>query len=259
VDVQALGVLALGVKPKIISIGGSLNLFEHSVAEIRSIADAAGARVLFDAAHQCGLIAGNPLDHGAHVMTMSTYKSLGGPVGGLVLTNESDVAQRLDVIAFPGMTANFVATKSAALAISLLDWREHGAGYAASMVETAHALAIALVSEGIPVFRPQGIATTSHQFAIEATRYGGGQTAAKRWRAANLLACGIGLPIAAVADVLNGLRLGTPEIVRRGMRPGDMATLARLIARALHANNPEAVAVEVTDFRKSFKGFSFIR
>jgi hypothetical protein len=43
------------------------------------------------------------------------------------------------------------------------------------------------------------------------------------------------------------------------MRPGDMATLARLIARALHANNPEAVAVEVTDFRKSFKGFSFIR
>jgi hypothetical protein len=123
VDVQALGVLALGVKPKIISIGGSLNLFEHPVAEIRSIADAAGARVLFDAAHQCGLIAGNPLDHGAHVMTMSTYKSLGGPVGGLVLTNESDLAQRLDVIAFPGMTANFVATKSAALGNMALGMR----------------------------------------------------------------------------------------------------------------------------------------
>ena len=79
---------------------------------------------------------------------------------------------------------------------------------------------------GIPVFHPQGIATTSHQFAIEATRYGGGQTAAKRLRAANLLACGIGLPIAAVAGDLNGLRFGTPEIVRRGMRPGDMPTLA---------------------------------
>jgi hypothetical protein len=52
----------------------------------------------------------------------------------------SPVAQRLDVIAFPGMIANFDAAKSAALAISLLDWREHGAGYAASMVETAHAL-----------------------------------------------------------------------------------------------------------------------
>jgi glycine hydroxymethyltransferase len=263
VDVKALAELARDVKPKIISIGGSLNLFEHPVAEIRSIADATGAKVLFDAAHQCGLIAGgawkNPLYQGAHVMTMSTYKSLGGPAGGLVLTNEPDVAHRLDAIAFPGMTANFDAAKSAALAISLLDWREYGAAYAASMLETAQALAIALLSQGIPVFRPQGIATNSHQFAIEAARYGGGQAASRRLRAANILACGIGLPIAAIADDLNGLRLGTPEIVRRGMRPGDMPTLAKLIARALQANNPETVAIEVTNFRKSFNELSFIR
>jgi glycine hydroxymethyltransferase len=263
VDVDALAELARDVKPKIISIGGSLNLFEHPVAEIRSIADATGARVLFDAAHQCGLIAGgawkNPLHHGAHIMTMSTYKSLGGPAGGLVLTNEPDVAQRLDAIAFPGMTANFDAAKSAALAITLLDWREHGHAYAGSMVETARALATALMTEGIPVFRSQGIATTSHQFAIEAARYGGGQAVSKRLRAANILACGIGLPIAAVAGDLNGLRAGSPEIVRRGMRPGDMPTLAKLIAKALQGNNPEAVAVEVTNFRRSFNGLSFIR
>jgi glycine hydroxymethyltransferase len=263
VDVKALAELAREVKPAIISIGGSLNLFEHPVAEIRSIADATGAKVLFDAAHQCGLIAGgawkNPLHHGAHVMTMSTYKSLGGPAGGLVLTNEPDVAHRLDAIAFPGMTANFDAAKSAALAISLLDWRDYGAAYAASMIESAQALAIALLSEGIPVFRPQGVATTSHQFAIEAARYGGGQAASRRLRAANILACGIGLPIAAVADDVNGLRLGTPEIVRRGMQPGDMPTLAKLIARALQTNNPETVALEVTNFRKSFNGLSFIR
>jgi glycine hydroxymethyltransferase len=263
VDVGGLAELARVVKPKIISIGGSLNLFEHPVAEIRSIADAAGARVLFDAAHQCGLIAGgawkNPLHHGAHVMTMSTYKSLGGPAGGLVLTNAPEIAQRLDAIAFPGMTANFDAAKSAALAISLLDWRQHGAAYAASMVEAAQALATALVSEGIPVFCPRGTATTSHQFAIEAAQYGGGQAACKRLRTANILACGIGLPIALVAGDLNGLRLGTPEIVRRGMRPGDMPTLAKLIAQALRASNPEAVAVEVTNFRQSFNGLSFIR
>jgi glycine hydroxymethyltransferase len=263
VDVGGLAELARVVKPKIISIGGSLNLFEHPVAEIRSIADAAGARVLFDAAHQCGLIAGgawkNPLHHGAHVMTMSTYKSLGGPAGGLVLTNAPEIAQRLDAIAFPGMTANFDAAKSAALAISLLDWRQHGAAYAASMVETAQALATALVSEGIPVFCPRGTATTSHQFAIEAAQYGGGQAACKRLRTANILACGIGLPIALVAGDLNGLRLGTPEIVRRGMRPDDMPTLAKLIAQALRASNPEAVAVEVTNFRQSFNGLSFIR
>src|SRR5262249_56897248 len=90
VEVEGLAELARAVKPKIISVGGSLNLFEHPVSEIRSIADAAGARVLFDAAHQCGLIAGgawkNPLHHGAHIMTMSTYKSLGGPAGGAGFT-----------------------------------------------------------------------------------------------------------------------------------------------------------------------------
>jgi glycine hydroxymethyltransferase len=263
VDLAALAALARRVLPKVISIGGSLNLFEHPVSEIRAIADTVGAKVLFDAAHQCGLIAGgawkNPLHEGAHVMTMSTYKSLGGPAGGLVLTNEPDLAQRLDAIAFPGMTANFDAAKSAALAISLLDWREYGRAYAAAMVETAQSLATALISVGVPVFRPRGIATSSHQFAIEAARYGGGQIASKQLRKANVLACGIGLPLAAVEGDLNGLRLGTPEIVRRGMQARDMPVLARLIARALEASNPGTVAVEVTKFRKSFNGFSFIR
>ncbi len=61
---------------------------------------------------------------------MSTYKSLGGPPSGLIVTNDADLAERLDRIAFPGMTANFDAAKSAALAVTMLDWREHGAAYA---------------------------------------------------------------------------------------------------------------------------------
>ncbi|WP_333815353.1 beta-eliminating lyase-related protein, partial [Tabrizicola sp.] len=84
-DLAALHDLAHAVRPKIITVGGSLNLFPHPVAEVRKIADQVGAKVLFDAAHQCGIIAGgvwaNPLTEGAHLMTMSTYKSLGGPAG----------------------------------------------------------------------------------------------------------------------------------------------------------------------------------
>ena len=59
-------------------------------------------------------------------MTMSTYKSLGGPASGLIVTNDPKIAERLDAIAFPGLTANFDAAKSAALAITLLDWKDHG-------------------------------------------------------------------------------------------------------------------------------------
>ncbi|MEC8041518.1 MAG: beta-eliminating lyase-related protein, partial [Pseudomonadota bacterium] len=93
VDLPALQALVQQVKPKLITIGGSLNLTPHPVAEIRAIADQVGAKVLFDAAHQCGMIAGkawpNPLAEGAHLMTMSTYKSLGGPPSGLIVTNEA--------------------------------------------------------------------------------------------------------------------------------------------------------------------------
>ncbi len=262
VDVGGLAVLAEQVKPRLITLGGSLNLKPHPVAEVRKIADRMGSRLLFDAAHLCGMIAGgvweNPLTQGAHLMTMSTYKSLGGPAGGLVLTNDAGLAERLDRIAFPGLTANFDAAKSAALALTLLDWRVHGRGYAAEMAAAARALAGALAAEGLPVFRAGNTFTASHQFALEAARWGGGQAASKHLRRANILACGIGLPVAGVAGDLNGLRIGTPEIVRRGMTAADMPELARLIVRALE-QEPEKVASDVSAFRQRFRGLHFVR
>jgi glycine hydroxymethyltransferase len=230
VDLSRLRDLAREVRPKLITIGGSLNLFPHPVREIREIADEAGAKLLFDAAHQCGMIAGgvwpNPLAEGAHLMTMSTYKSLGGPAGGLIVTNDAGIAEALDAIAYPGMTANFDAAKSAALAISLLDWRDYGRPYAQAMVDLAQALARELSALGLPVFAAQKGATASHQFAVEAAQFGGGQTASRKLRRAGFLACGIGLPIAEVPGDVNGLRIGTPELVRRGVTPAHSPQLA---------------------------------
>jgi glycine hydroxymethyltransferase len=191
-------------------------------------------------------------------MTMSTYKSLGGPAGGLVVTNDAGLAERLDRIAFPGLTANFDAGRVAALALTLLDWREFGPAYAAEMAASARALAEALAAEGVPVFRAGNVMTRSHQFAVEAARWGGGQAASRHLRRANILACGIGLPVDAVEGDMNGLRIGTPEIVRRGMTAADMPELARLIARAL-GPEPEALAAEVTAFRQRFRGLRFVR
>jgi glycine hydroxymethyltransferase len=261
-DVAALAAQARSVRPKLITVGGSLNLFPHPIKEVRAIADEVGAKVLFDAAHQCGIIAGrawpDPLAEGAHLMTMSTYKSLGGPAGGLLVTNDAALAERVDAIAFPGMTANFDAGKSAALALTMLDWREHGRAYAEAMVKVAKALAEALDGEGVPVFaRARGF-TRSHQFAIEAARYGGGQAAAKKLRGAGFLASGIGLPIAAVAGDMNGLRIGTPELVRWGVGEKDAPTLAALIARTLGADEPGTLAAEVAGLRASFERLHFI-
>jgi len=262
VDVDGLRGLAHAMRPKLITIGGSLNLYPHPVAAIREIADEVGAKVLFDAAHLCGLIAGKawqqPLEEGAHLLTFSTYKSLGGPPGGVVLSNDAELAERIDKIAFPGLTANFDVGKSAALAATMLDWKVAGAAYAAAMVDTAAGLAEELTAAGLPVFSCAYGPTRSHQFALRAQRWGGGQHAAKRLRRANLLASGIGLPDTAVDGDMNGLRMGTPELVRLGMKTTDMADLADLIARGLDLDgDPNEVALDVSDWRQQFSGVHF--
>lgn len=256
VDLDALAGLAERVRPKLITTGTSLNLLPHPVAEIREIADRVGARVLFDAAHACGLIAGgvwpNPLDQGADLMTMSTYKSLGGPAGGIVVTNRSDLAERLDAIAYPGLTANFDVGVTTALAITLLDWLDVGADYARAMVDNAVALASALEDLDVPVHTTAQGHTRSHQLVVDSSRWGGGTEAALRLRRANLLTSAIGLP----GDESAGLRFGTPEITRFGMTTTDMPELAGLIAAGLR--DPDAVAERTGEMRQRFDTVHFV-
>lgn len=262
IDIDDLRSAARREQPKLITVGGSLNLFEHPVSAVRAIADEVGALVMFDAAHQCGVIAGrawaNPLAEGAHFMTMSTYKSLGGPAGGLIVSNDAAIAERLDAIAFPGMTANFDAAKSAALAVTMLDWRDHGQTYAKTMLDAADGLAQALKALGVPVFSTAKGMTRSHQFAIEAAAYGGGQAASKKLRKAGFLACGIGLPAEEVKGDMNGLRIGTPELVRWGVERQHTPRLAEMIARALNSDAPEDMAAETSAFRRQFDQLHFI-
>ena len=262
VDLDGLAALAWAERPKLITIGASLNLFEHPVAGVRAIADEVGAKVMFDAAHQCGVIAGgawkNPLAEGAHFMTMSTYKSLGGPPAGLIVTNDAGLARRFDAIAFPGMTANFDAAKSTELAVTMLDWREHGTAYAAAMIGVARALAAALQDQGLPIYASDRDFTRSHQFAIEAAGFGGGQAAAKKLRRAGFLACGIGLPLAEVPGDMNGLRIGTPELVRWGVTEADVEDLAALIAAALRSDRPQDIAARTRTMRARFDRLHFV-
>ncbi len=145
------------IRPKLITIGTSLDMLPHPVDEIHTIADRVGAFVCSTPLHACGMIAGgvwpNPLDQGADLMTMSTYKSLGGPAGGLVATRRADLAARIDAIAYPGLTANFDVAKTTALAITLFDWLAVGPAYAETMATTAAALAAELERLDLPVFR----------------------------------------------------------------------------------------------------------
>jgi glycine hydroxymethyltransferase len=240
-------------------------LFPYPVAAVREIADTSGAWVMYDAAHMSGLIAGGefqqPLAEGAHIMTSSTYKSFGGPPAGMILTNSPHLAERLDKIAYPGLTANFDLSKTAALIIACLDLREFGRDYARMGIANAQALAQALASGDCPVYHVPGQGfTASHHIAIPAADFGGGTQASRHLEKANILTSGIGLPLPPVAGDYNAIRLGTQEITRWGMCPQDMPAIARLICRVLvEKEPPEQVKPDVVTFRQGFQTLHFVR
>jgi glycine hydroxymethyltransferase len=245
VDLEALAQRAREVRPRVIVIGASLVLFPYDLAAIRRIAGAVEARIVFDAAHLAGLIAGGvfpqPLDHGVDVLTMSTYKTFAGPPGGLVLTNDPEIAERLDRIAYPGLTANFDMGRIAALAVAEADLLAYGAAYARACVANAQALAPALHAEGFTVMARAGGYTRSHHVAVDVRALGGGTRVSRRLEEVNILATGIPLPLETIAGDYAGLRLGTQEVTRLGMRPAEMAQIARFMARHLLAGEPASV------------------
>jgi glycine hydroxymethyltransferase len=144
------------------------------------------------------------------------------------------------------------------LGLNMVDWLDQGQAYAAEMIAVAQALAAALDAEGLPVFAKARGFTKSHQFAVEAAGFGGGQAASKTLRKAGFLACGIGLPIAEVTGDMNGLRIGTPELVRWGIGVSDAPQLASLIATALRSNDPASLAPEVRRYRETFQTLKFV-
>lgn len=265
IDLDGLERAALRLKPKLIVIAGSMCLYPFPVAAVRKIAERVGAWLMYDAAHMSGLIAGGefqkPLKEGAHIVTMSTYKSFGGPAGGLVLTDDDRLAERLDKIAYPGLTANFDLARTAALIVSVLDLLEHGSAYAKACIANARALAAALDQQGIAVHRAEGCRfTESHHVALPAHRHDGGMKMARLLEQANILASGIGLPLPAIAGEFNALRLGTQEVTRLGMTPAEMPDIATLMARVLKgSNDPAQVKNDVIALRRRFTLLHYVR
>ena len=258
VDLDALATEMQAARPRLIVLGGSLAFAPYPIREVAALAHEVGARLLFDGAHLSLLIAGEtfqqPLREGADLITGSTYKALGGPPGGLILTDDADLAAWLDTIAYPGLTANNDLGRVAALAVALNDLVVYGREYAARCVETAQALAVALAAEGFAVAGQSPSYTQTHHVALDARPWDGGTHAARLLEPGNILATGIGLPLPEIPGDQNGLRLGSQELARWGMGPAEMPQVARLIARVLLAGEAaETLRDEVIALRRDFQ------
>lgn len=245
--------------PKLIIVGASLILFEYPLHAIRAIADEAGAWVMYDAAHVAGLIAGgawqHPLNEGAHVMTASTYKSFGGPPGGIVLTGDAEIAKGVDRAIFPGMTANYHTNRMAALAVAAAEMLAFGRQYAQACSDNAQVLASGFQTEGLVMAGNGHRCTDGHMLALDVSAQGGGAHAAAALEAAHII-CNMNLlPWDSVRKVRNpsGVRLAVHEITRWGMGPGEMAYIAGLFADVLlEQRTPEDVRRDVVALKAAF-------
>ncbi|HEY7976016.1 MAG TPA: aminotransferase class I/II-fold pyridoxal phosphate-dependent enzyme [Ktedonobacterales bacterium] len=266
VDIAGLAEVARRERPRIILLGASLVLFPYPVREARAIADEVGAMLMYDAAHVSALITTqgralfqSPLDEGAQVVTVSTYKSLGGPSGGMLLTTDAAIAERIERIAYPGLTANFDDGRIAALAVSLAGFSQYGAEYVAAMLANGKALAEALVEHGLPVVAAERGYTATHHVALDARPFGGGGHAAQRLARCAIHSSGIGLPGEEIPGEYNGLRFGVQEVTRWGMRPDQMHIIAYLVAdRLLDRRPPHAIWREVRMLRRDFQRLRYV-
>jgi glycine hydroxymethyltransferase len=243
VDVAGVRRVAQRCRPKMLIVGGSCVMFPYPVQELRAIADEVGALLLYDAAHLGIFIAAglfqDPLAEGAHVMSTSTHKSLGGPVGGLVMTNDADIARRILKLTFPALMQTRDQNKYAATAHMLAEVAAFGTEYARQIVANARALAEALVGEGFKVLgRARGY-TETHQVFVDATEYGARGVEAL-CADCNILFHANHMRGDSGRGLRTGLRLSVMETTRRGMKEPEMHRIAQLIRRAAVNREPAA-------------------
>ena len=260
-DIDAAAALIRETEPSLALFGQSVFLFPTPLQELADAAHEVGARVMYDAAHVLGLIAGgqfqDPLREGADLMTGSSHKTFPGPQGGFLLSDSDDskFMRRLNSSVFPGVCSTYHLHHVAGKAVALSEFEEFGADYARDIVANAKALGAALAAEGFEVMAEERDYTASHQVV---TRHGEPDSGAGRDAAALLEDAGIitnmnMLPGDTKAMAPSGLRLGVPELTRLGMGVDEMQDVAHFFARTLIAGDDSAkVKQDVREFKSEF-------
>ncbi len=247
IDFDQVAQLAETEKPKLIIAGASAYSRQIDFAKFREIADSVGAWFLVDMAHIAGLVATghhpSPLPH-AHVVTTTTHKTLRGPRGGMILTNDKEIAKKVNSAVFPGLQGgplmHVIAGKAVALGAALKpEFKE----YIQRVVDSAKALAEAMIERGCAIvsggtdnhlmlvdLRPKGVKGNAAEAALERA----GFTCNKN-----------GVPgDPEKPSVTSGIRLGTPAGCSRGFGPDEFRQIGHMISDVLDAlaANPEGDA-----------------
>ncbi|HIH61402.1 MAG TPA: serine hydroxymethyltransferase [Methanobacteriales archaeon] len=255
IDPEKMKKRIIELKPKLILLGGSLFLFPHPVEEAREAADEVGASIMYDGAHVLGLIAGkcfqDPLGEGADVLVGSTHKTFPGPQGGIILCGR-ELAEKIDEAVFPGLVSNHHLHHVAGLGITAAEMLEFGEAYAKDTIKNAKKLAESLYELGFNVLCEDLGFTESHQLVMDVSNIGRAVEIAKKLEDNNIILNKNLLPWDDVnrSNDPSGIRIGTQEITRRGMRESEMDEIAEYIKRVLI--DKKDVKEEVSEFMSDY-------
>jgi glycine hydroxymethyltransferase len=261
-DMDQVRDLAKEHQPKLIVAGFSAYSRFLDFAEFRKIADEVGAYLMVDMAHVAGLVAGgkypSPFPH-AHVVTTTTHKTLRGPRGGMILTNDEDIAKKLNSAIFPGIQGgplmHVIAAKAVAFGEALTDDFKK---YIADVVDNADSMANAIMAGGLDIFsggtdnhlmlvdlRPKGVTGKATEAALERAHI----TCNK-----NAIPFDTEKPF-----ITSGIRVGTPAATSRGFDKEDFKKVGELIVQVvegLAANGEEGNQGVEADVREQVKSLT---
>src|SRR3954462_5016725 len=234
-------------RPRLIIAGGSAYPRIIDFARFHAIADRIGAYLMVDMAHFAGLVAGgahpSPIPH-AHVVTTTTHKTLRGPRGGMILSNDAEIARRIDSAGFPGLQGgplmHVIAAKAVAMGEAL---RPDFAHYARAVVENARTLATTLTEAGLAIVSG---GTDTHLLLVDLRPLGlTGRDAEQALERAGMTCNKNGIPFdPQKPTVTSGVRLGSPAATTRGFGAAEFRQIGEWIAEVLRglAQNPDGNA-----------------
>ena len=261
IDFDSVRAKAKELKPKMILCGYSAYPRIIDFAKFREICDEVGALLFADIAHIAGLVAGgahpSPFPH-AHVVSTTTHKTLRGPRGGLVMTNDEELSKAINRSVFPGSQGGPLMHIIAAKAVAFgEDLKPAFKGYAQQIVKNAKALADALIAKG---YRLTSGGTDNHLMLVDLRARAEHLTGAeveKALEAAGIISNKNGIPNdPRPPKVTSGLRLGTPAVTTRGLKEQDMVSVADFIDRAVTSKDDAGalakISGDVAEFCKKF-------
>ncbi|MCR9056621.1 MAG: serine hydroxymethyltransferase [Rhodobacteraceae bacterium] len=235
-DMEEVERLAQEHKPKLILAGGTAYSRIWDWKKFREIADSIGAYLMVDMAHIAGLVAGgvhpSPVPH-AHVVTSTTHKSLRGPRGGLILSNDEAIAKKMNSAVFPGLQGGPLMHVIAAKAVAFKEALQPDfKAYARAVAENAKALSEALKEQGLDIVSG---GTDNHLMLVDLRpKNATGKVAEKALGRANITCNKNGIPFDPEKPfVTSGIRLGTPAATTRGFGVAEFREVAALITEVL--------------------------